>query len=181
MLFYDEPKRDYEFIPGVGGYIAVCHYNAAGQLLPDPLILDVRRYLLACAYINADTTHSGSNGAKLRTRTGADWRFAASLSAPLRSLVGANANEQQINSFVELIVGSSRSVACCFYLGNPAFYTGQGLLPRSYRATRALLDTVEVITDSSGEEVVELEITGSGSSLLWGFVGEVAVPASQWS
>lgn len=167
MPQYNRASRDWEFIPGIGGSLQISHYDAQRVLSPDKFYFDIETYRIKHLYKNKVTTHSGSNGATLRTRVGGDWSFTAILSAPP-------------GNFLELMLGSWRSISVIFNLGDPLFWKGQNLEPRTYRGAKVLLEEVDIIGDSRGEEVVMAEVFCVGNSLLWGYVGESPIAATLW-
>jgi len=171
MPIYTRASYDYQFVPGIGGNIAVKNYDVLGVPLP-AVRLDIEMYVLKHVFKNKVTTHSGSNGATRRTRTGADWNFAAVLSFPIP--IG------DVNPFIEVLLGSMQGVAVEFNLGDPLFWTNRGIPVRSYQADNALLQSVDIRTDSSGDEVVGLNVTGEGNSLLWTCLDGVRKYPSVW-
>jgi len=173
MAVFTRASRDYDFVPGSGSHVEIAQYDHLGVLQPST-VLDVQQGFVRQILTNQDTTHSGSNGAVLRTRVSADWNFALVLSFPAKLKEGLS------HSFVESLLGSSRSVAMAFFVGDPKFWTSQQLSVRSYRATKALLSTVETVLDSSGKAVVGLNIAGEGNSLLWTYEDDVPIHPGVW-
>jgi len=174
MPTYTRASRDYDFVPGIGSNLVISNYNDAGVLLTPGVILDIEQGFIRETWKNKDTTHSGSNGATLRTRTGYDWRFACVLSFPAQVEGGL------ATAFVQTLAASMRKIHIQFNIGDPMFWTARGLPPRSLRATKALLSECETRLDSRGDDVVGLNIAGEGSSLLWTYLAGVAQYPGVW-
>lgn len=172
MPFIDRASREYFTIPGFGGNLQVQQYNAQHTLVGDPRHFDLEAYVLTNIYQNTIITHSGSNGATLRERVGGDWNFTARLSAPA-------------TEFIDLILGHFRKVAIIIHLGDPVLAEGKGLPILSYRATKAILDRLVIISDSQGTDgrtggIVKADIKLSSDSLLWGYIADVPVSSNLW-
>jgi hypothetical protein len=163
MATYTRASRDFDFVPGQGSSIVIKQYDVNGQIIDNGVILDIESGFIRSTLLNKETTHSGSNGAVLRTRTGADWRFACVLSFP--------ANPIGEVLFVEHLTNSMRSVWVQFNVGDPDFWTRRNLYARSYRG-KALLDEVEERFDATGTEVIGLNVSGSGNGLLYPYLDE---------
>ena len=178
---FTRPSRDYQFVPGIGSNLVVRQYDAAGNITP-PLsqagtILDIEQGFIRPLFRNRNTTNSGSNGADLYTRVGAGWRFALVLSFPalvdLVEVDNVNAGNALITAFVEELLGSRRSVHLQFNVGDPQYWSTQDLPQRSYRAAKALLDdSSEIRFDSTGTEVIGMNLVGVGNSLLWNYLDD---------
>ena len=175
MPTYARASRDYSFIPGLGGRMEVQLYDSTPTLSENPIILDIKQWAVKHQYINKKTTHSGSNGATLRTRVGDDWTFACEVDFP--------ANPQNLGElrFIEALLGSTYSVALRFYVGDEEFWTERDLSVLSYYASKVLIETIDTVDSSSGEEVVGLNVTGAGNSLLQAQVNGVAQWAPVWN
>ena len=165
---YTRASRDFEFIPGMGSSLEIYEYNNVGVLSQNGTLLDIERGFIREKYTNKVTTHSGSNGATLRTRVGVDWTFALELSFPA-NILGAGLED----AFPQTFLGSMQSFGVQFNIGDPEFWTQRAtpLPTRSYRATKALLSALETRLDSTGTEVIGLNIAAEGNSLLWTWVG----------
>ena len=176
---YGYASRVYEFVPGSGSHVGICLRNQFGVMEPwaNARTLDIAVGTVRHIYKNKITTHSGGDGSTDRTRTGFDWNFALALTFPAALQGGELAA-----AFVEDLMASSRKIGMIFHVGRPEFWTNrQNELPtRSYRSNNALLSTSEVVLDSSGDEVVGLNVAGDGSSMLWMFLGEVAYYPGVW-
>ena len=177
MPTYTRASRDYRFVPGLGGHMTVQLYDAGGNLI-NPVTLDIKQWATKHLYINKNTTHSGSNGATLRTRVGDDWTFACELDFPASLLTGGGSVVPQ---FVEQLVGSTEGVRLVFNVGDPEYWTERSLDIRTYECDRALIDTVDTVTNSTGTEIVGYNVTGSGASLLQACLNGVAVWAPVWN
>lgn len=162
---YSRASRDYDFVASVGSTVEIKQYDEQFKLVPpEPatgVLFDIQSGILRDIHINRVTTHSGSNGATLRTRTGFDWNFALVLSFPAQLIGGALAA-----GFAQQILGSNRSIWMRFYMGDPEYWTVRGLDIRSFLGRKALLSAVEQRTDDLGLGVVGLNIAGDGNSLL---------------
>ncbi len=168
MPFFSRASREWQHIPGAGGAIKLRQYDAQGELVQDSAYFDIEVYTLMHLFKNKVTTHSGINGGTSRTRTGGDWNFQAILSAPS-------------HNFVEMLMGHYRGVGITFFMGDPLYWEGLGAPMLSYRADKALLKSVKIINDGhTGEDVVMAQVTGEGSSLLWGYVGDTPISPSLW-
>ncbi len=172
MPFLDRPAREYHTIPGFGGNLKVQQYNAQGVLVGVAAHFDLERYVLTNIYQNSVITHSGSNGATLRERVGGDWNFTARLSAPA-------------TTFIDLILGHFRKVAVIIALGDPVGQAGKGDPVLSYRATKAILDQLVILSDSQGVDgptrgIVKADVKLSSDSLLWGYVDETPISSTLW-
>jgi len=159
------PSRDYDFVPGIGSHVEIAQYHHTTRVLQAASFFDIKIGTIREFFINKNTTHSGSNGATLRTRTGFDWSFALALDFP------AAVEEGLKDRFPQSILGSSHSVAIKFFIGDPLYWSSHAWPARSYRATKALLSSVETVLDNSGTEVVGLNIAGEGNSLLYTYLG----------
>ncbi len=172
MGFVNRPSREYHTIPGFGGNLKVQQYSAQNVLVGEPSHFDLERYVLTNIYQNAVITHSGSNGATLRERVGADWNFTARLSAPA-------------GTFLDLLLGHFRKVAVIIGLGDPVGQADKGDPVLSYRATKAILDEIVILSDSQGKDgptkgIVKADVRMSGDSLLWGYIGDTPISSTLW-
>jgi len=172
MPFLDRPARNYFPIAGFGGNLRVQHYTAQGTPDGDPVHFEVERWRLRNFYKNRIRTHSGSNGATLRARVGGDWSITAHTQAPA-------------TTFLDLLVGSSRSVGIILQLGDPVVQAADGFPVLSYRADSALLEVLDVVSDSMGDpsnagSLVEGDVKLVSNSLLWGYIGDVAISSALW-
>jgi hypothetical protein len=164
MPVFTEPSRDFDYVSSLGSSLTIAQYSSAGVLLTPGVTFDVNDWTIDETLFNENTTHSGSNGATLRTRTGQDWTFAAVLSFPAR-LVGTALAAQ----FVQQLLGSSRSVAVSFDIGKQEFWTTQ--IPvedvRQYRADKVLLSRVQTrVAILPTPRVIGLNVAGESNSLL---------------
>jgi len=171
--YYTRASRDYDFVPGSGSSLVIANYNAARVLGPS-VTFDIKSGFVRQLFRNVNTTHSGSNGADLYTRVGAGWLFGLVLDFP-----GDVAGGLAV-AFAEELVGSQRSVAMQFNVGDPLFWSSRGLPQRSYRATKALLAESELRFDATGTEVVGLNMSGVGNSLLYTYLDDVAQLPQVW-
>ena len=169
MVEFTRASRDFDFAPGSGSSVIVAGYHPQTRELLAPVTLDIEQGFIHEDYINQDTPHSGMNGGPSRTRVGSDWNFALVLSFPARldlvtvqQVVDGGALAQP---FVQGILGSSGKVRMKFNIGDPLWWTEQGLPARNMQAAKALLSSVE--TRIEQRRVVGLNIAGGGSSLLW--------------
>lgn len=160
---FTRASREYDFVRARGSYVEVFQYDAKGGVSDTPTIFDIQLGLLTELFHNQDTTHSGSNGADLYTRVGAGWNFALVLSFPARLATGGDVEQP----FAEQILGSLRTVALRFYVGDPLFWKDLKLPVRSFYGSKALLGNVENRFDSKGKEVVGIRMSGVGSSILY--------------
>ncbi|HUT93312.1 MAG TPA: hypothetical protein VMY37_27860 [Thermoguttaceae bacterium] len=173
MPVYYPASREYQFVPGAGGNLAVTQYDANGAPQESPVLLDVGQYVLELIFKNKPTPHSGLRGGPGLTRVGCDWNFAAQVSFPAHRIGIGVENEELAAPYIETILGSSRGVAICFQIGDPVFWTSRNFEPRSYRG-RSMLGKVQVTNDASGDDVVRLNVIGGGTSMLWTYLGEAA-------
>ena len=167
MSFLNRVSRDYQRVPGVGGSLQLQAYDSLGNLQDQKVFFELDDWVLNNLYINQVNTHSGSNGAVLRDRVGADWNFSAFTSQP-------------VATFLDLLVGHWRSVAVIMNLGDPVWWESLGLEPKSYRAAKGILERVRIVTSAKADSVVKGEIQISGNSLLVGYLGEVPISANVW-
>lgn len=184
MPNYTRQSRDYEFVPGSGSSILVRQILSTGQF-GAANFLDIEQGFVREFFTNKVGTNSGGVGETTRTRVGFDWLFALVLSFPSRvELVTVSQIQAGAlgSSFVETLLGSSRSVNLQFNIGDPLFWTTQTPRqePRNFRAAKALLSTVETRLDATGKEVVGLNVAGEGNSLLWTYEGDTPVHPGIW-
>lgn len=178
VAYYEQESRDYTFVPALGSYLEVKQYDALGNLVPSAasagVTFDIKQGIIFETWFNADTTHSGSAGSKLWTRTGYDWLFSLVLDFP--------ANPTTERKWAQSHLGSMRYIAMKFYIGNPAFWAAQtgNTAVRSMQSAKALLKSCETRLDNSGMEVVGLNIAGQGSSLLWTYEGNTPIHPGLW-
>lgn len=162
---YSRASREYEFVAAIGSTVEVKQYDEQFNLVPpEPttgVIFDIELGILRDIHKNRVITHSGSNGATLRTRVGFDWTYALTLSFPAQLIGGALAV-----AFAQQILGSNRSVWMRFYMGDPQYWTDRGLDIRTFLGRKSLLSTAEQRFANDGEDVVGLNIAGEGNSLL---------------
>ncbi len=176
MPNYTRASRDYEFVPGSGSSIEVRQISAIGDF-GAANILDIEQGFIREFFTNKVTTNSGGVGETTRTRVGSDWSFALVLSFPSR-VEFVTASQIQAGalgaSFVETLLGSSRSVNLRFNIGDPLFWSTQvpPQQPRQFRAAKALLSIVETRLDATGKEVVGLNVAGESNSLLWTYLDD---------
>ena len=171
MAIFARPSRDYEYVPGQGASVEVQGYDGFGTLTGGIITLDVHECVIVETFRNENVTNSGSNGADQFQRVGAGWTFAMVTSFPAHLVGGTLAA-----AFVQQILGSSRSIAMKFNLGDPEYWEltfPGGLPPRSYRAKKALLSEVTTRIDSRNIKVIGLNMAGVGNSLLGGYLGDV--------
>jgi len=172
MPLLDRPARDFFPIAGIGGNLRVQHYTALGTPDGDPVHFELERWRLRNFYRNRVRTHSGSNGATLRARVGGDWSIVVHTQAPA-------------TTFLDLLVGSGRSVGIILQLGDPVGQAAAGRPVLSYRAASALLELLDIVSDSQGDpgnagSLVEGDIKLVSNSLLWGYVDGVQVSSALW-
>ncbi len=178
MTYYPRASRDFDFVPSSGSNLLVRQYNVLGEVVGGPAaVLDIHEGFIREIYRNENTTHTGSNGADLYTRVGSGWNFALVTSFPSTfSLVTV---EEVLDGgevsppFIETLLGSMRSVWLQFNLGDPLFWDNKGeagIPRRSFRAAKALLETVETRIDARTQKVIGLNIAGVGNSLLWTYL-----------
>ncbi len=171
MATYTRASRDYEFVPGIGSNMTIKQYGTDGVPIENPVTFDIETGFIREIWKNKNTTHSGSNGGTLRTRVGADWLFGCVLSFPA-SINGLAA------AFAEVLMGQSGSVYLQFNVGDPLFWP-IFTEARNYRG-KALLSTIEVRLDSTGEEVVGLNIAGEGNGQIETYLGNTQNSAQLW-
>ena len=174
MPEYTRASRDYDFVPGIGSHVEIANYHPTTRVLQAGVFFDIKLGTIREVFINKVTTHSGSNGATLRTRTGFDWSFALALDFPAAVAEGLE------NAYAETLLGSMLSVAVKFFIGDPLYWSSRAYPKRSFRATKALLSNVETVLDSSGKEVVGLNIAGEGNSLLYTYLDDTPVHPGLW-
>ena len=170
MAIFARASREYVFVPGQGASVQVQNYDAVG-VLGSAVTLDIHEGTVVETFRNVNVTNSGSNGADLFQRVGAGWTFALVTSFPAH-LVGGGLAEV----FVQQILGSSRSIAMKFNIGDPEFWSlvvPGGKDARSYQASKALLSEVTTRFDSRGTQVIGLNMAGVGNSLLGGYFDDV--------
>lgn len=171
MPIFSRASRKYTFVPGQGASVEVQGYDGFGNLIEGAVILDIHEGILIEIFRNENTTNSGSNGADDYTRVGAGWTFALVTSFPALAM-----GKTLDIPFVQQILGSSRSVAMKFNIGDPEYWalviTG-GVPARSYRAGRALLSEVTTRFNSRNTQVIGLNMAGVGNSLLGGYLDDV--------
>jgi len=162
--------RNITCIPGVGGQIRITNVGdniKSGFNLPDGgQNFEVGKWEIRHEYINADVTHSGSNGAKKYKRTAVDFTFGAELPWDSTGNLGA------FPEMAFLPVGGvedDSSFQITFRLGDSAFYAGGAHL--YYFCKEALLSNCRIICDARGEDVIRIVIEGQGSGLLFGYQG----------
>ena len=176
MVEFTRASRDFDFVPGSGSSVEIWRYHPTTRARLPGVVIDIEQGFVRETFRNKNTTHSGSNGADLYTRVGAGWTFALVLSLPARldlvtvaQVVDGGALAEP---FVQSILGPMDGVAIQFNIGDPLFWSSQGLPERSMRAAKAKLETVETRLDSTGVDVVGLNVAGIGSSLLWTYLEE---------
>jgi len=174
-LYYTGESRDYDFVPSQGCSLEIFRLDALGNH-QNAIILDIEEGFIRELFQNDDTTHTGSNGATLRTRTGADWSFATVLAFPAKIEGGLAV------PFLQTLVGSSRSFAVKFNLGSAAFWKNLGLQgqERTYRANKAMLEEVTTRIDAKNKKVIGYNMSAVGNSLLWTWVGKNAMHPGVW-
>ena len=182
-LYRSRASRDYEFVPGQGGYVRVDQYTPQG-VLTSPIAFDVGLWLVEHIFINQETGHSGLAGGPGRTRVGSDWNFAAQVPFPAAGHIIAPGSpivqpEELPVEFVQTLLGSSRGVYMTFNVGDPDFWTDRGLPVRSMRG-RALLDSVKIDNQSNPPQTAAINVIGSGKGLLWTFLGDTAQHPAVW-
>lgn len=158
---FTRASRQYKFTAATGSSVLVKQYTVAGALLEPGVLFDIELGVLTDVYINQDVTHSGSNGATLRERTGGDWSYALTLSFPA-ALIGGRLEV----AFVQQLLGSNDSVWMRFNMGDPEFWSDRALPPRSFLGRKSLLGNVVQRFDVLGKRVVGLNVAGEGNSLL---------------
>lgn len=173
MPVYTRASREYKFVPAIGSSLSVQTYNDYGEL-GGAATLDIQEGTLSEELLDVDVTNSGSNGAILRERTGADWAFALVLQFPGQLLGGALAAR-----FVEQIIGSSNHILLTFHFGDPLWWTSRGLSALNKRG-KALLTAAEARFASDGRSVIGLNLAGKGSGLLIRYEGDVAQGYPLW-
>lgn len=182
--------RDIVTIPGVGGHLMIKRSlgrDDTGALIEDPtdlgkayenaVYLEISRYWVRHQYIRALITHSGSNGAIKRALVAQDWEFAAELPWNAREIA---TRDSEAVGFIENILLGNRAadwnVSILFNLGDPLHYPdstlGSGLDRRGgLHGSEVALELSEVVCDSTGADVIQINVTGKGNSLLRGIRG----------
>jgi len=178
-MSYSRASRDYDFVPSMGANLVIAQYNALGVAI-NPIILDIETGFLREMYINQLTPHSGSSGAINRTRVGADWFSALILNFPATVEIEPAPPVGVAPTFVQSLLGSSRSVAVRWNIGDPLFWSDRGLPVRNMRARKALLSTCETRLDSTGLKVVGLNVAMEGNSLLWTYEDDTPLHPGVW-
>lgn len=165
MPTYRRESRDYQFVPAIGSALSVQQYNDVGTL-SGPVTLDIREGTLTEILHFADTTHSGSAGGELCTRTGCAWDYALSLQFP-GHIVGGRLEA----AFVEQIVGSSAYVFVTFWMGDPLYWAARKLDARSKRG-KCLLTRSQTRFVSDARSVIGLNLAGKGHDMLARYLGD---------
>lgn len=124
-------------VAGIGGKITWSTAGGDGSTNR----IDVSKWTLVQVFNNADCTNSGCGGVKTRRRVSEDWTFVAE--GPLQ--IGQTYAGMQ----------NAASIVIDFWQPNGYRYKGQ-----------CLLDTLTIIDDSTGVDVVRFVMTGSCASAL---------------
>lgn len=171
-------ERRIKAVAGMGGRMEIYHgriqESAAGdELLPIIAgILDVGRWQVRHKQLTADITHSGSLGAIKRAVVARDFTF--SCACPWNAKEGTKTPQDVLVGFLEqILVGHfsmDYNVGLRFYLGDPLNYTDPN--QAAYlRAPLAVAEDFSTICDATGKDVVRIDFSGSGNSLLEGWRG----------
>ena len=179
------PRLDREIISiaGIGGHIMPYRFSAielqqvlAGQLLFAGPFLEISTWRVRHMQRLIENTHSGSGGAIKRVLVAQDFDFAAEI--PWNGRLIAIRSKESVGFMENLLVGAQASeynVAILFSMGDALSYDTQDAGGTDFRAflyaPQALLQFAEVINDSTGTDIVRVNIRGQGNSLLKGFRG----------
>ena len=73
-----------------------------------------------------------------------------------------------------------RRIGITFAVGHPDFWTQRGLAIRSYRADKFLAQVIETTCSSRGEDEVQYNVVGVGSSLLGTYLDDELQTPQLW-
>ncbi len=176
-------------ISGMGGHMRITKklLGSPGDeltLVQREGLLDISRWQVRHKRILTEVTHSGSLGALKRAVVASDFQFTASVPWNARmgektaTMVGSQ--DGVLLGFLQEILTGDPSVNYIvgmeFYLGDPLLYVNtQGVYVDEdvafMGAEEAIVEDFTTICDARGSDIVRLEFTGWGNSLLRGFRG----------
>ena len=165
-------ERRIKTIPGIGGRMEIFHkdvFESPGsgdtRLLKIAGILDIGRWAVNHKVVTTEITHSGSNGAIKRAVVAHDFTFQAACPWNSRTAV----SQTVLPGFLEQILtgrfSDDYNVGLKFYLGDPLHYTDPTKFAFLW-AEQALADDFRTVCDSMGKDVVRIDFSGLGNSLL---------------
>lgn len=163
--FTSRPPRVYRFTPAAGAHVAISQYDEFDLVEPSSTIFDINLGILTETFKNQNVTNSGDNGGENWGRVGGAWGFRLAMHLPAKLI-----NEELRVAFVQQLLGSSRNVAMRFFMGDPTFWTDQGLQVRSFVGGRALLGEVVVRSNVLDHQMIDVNVAGVGIGLLLAFL-----------
>lgn len=143
-------------------------------------ILDLSRWQVRHLVRTTETTHSGSAGAIMRSIVARDFTFQCACAWNSRDHIQASPEGDVLFGFMEQIltgdVSVDYNVSLRFFLGDPLNYTTDAGLDLSAKrcllyAPLVIVEDFTTICDSTGQDVVRVNFSGSGNSLLQAYRG----------
>ena len=173
----------------MGGHLYITKrlIDTSGEELSSAIqtgILDIGRWQVRHKHVLSEVTHSGSLGAVKRAVVASDFQFTASMPWNARNGVKgetvAGSDDGVLFGFLqEILVGNvsvGYSVGMQFHLGDHEHYVDQnGVIahddPAWMTADEVLIEEFTTVCDATGKDVVRLDFSGFGNSLLAGYRG----------
>ena len=175
------PVRDIVPMAGMGGEIeitkAAYNQDPLGSHYYTGRKLEVGQWRVKHMPILADITHSGSNGAILRAKVAEDFKFRLEIPWHAMFVAIRSGDGGDHVGFIEQFMGGlvedaefDHVVSIKFNLGDKTSWLAGN---RAFLyAPRAKLELVDTICDSTGTNIIRMEVEGSGHSLLRGYHGD---------
>ncbi len=173
-------ERTIRRVAGIGGHIMPFRVDPESPETWNPYsgdFLEISRWEVLHQYIWVEDTHSGSNGAILRSLVGQDWTCRATL--PWNARFAKSRTKESIGFMEEILLGrqtNDNNVSILFAIGDSLSYNQADLGGVDERAAlfakKMALSSVRMVNSNEGRNVFRIEIAGLGNSLLVGYRGD---------